>query len=389
MKNSGFILFFSIVLLLYSLINFYLLHRGWQAFSDTGVYRQWLLFFSLLLTLAYPLGRIAETYFRGRITDTLVYIGSFYLGFMIYAFFLLLLIDLVRLGNHLFHFFPAILTRHPLKSARFTGVAVLGLTLFIVIAGHINALHPRLRTLKISLAKPAGNLTKLNIVMVSDIHLGTIIRNSRLMKIIDAINRLQPDVVLLPGDVMDEDVAPVAEQNMAESFRRIKSGYGVYAVTGNHEYFGGVRQAISYMKEGNITVLQDSAVKVANAFYLIGRKDRMALRMGEGRKSLKDLLVEVDQQLPLILMDHQPFHLEEAQAAGIDLQLSGHTHHGQLFPFNLITKKVYELSWGYLQKAGTHYYVSCGVGTWGPPLRIGNRPEIVQIELRFLPPQTE
>lgn len=91
----------------------------------------------------------------------------------------------------------------------------------------------------------------------------------------------------------------------------------------------------------------------------------------------------VDISHPVILMDHQAFRLEEAESNGIDLQLSGHTHHGQLWPFNFITKKVYELSWGYKKKGKTHYYVSSGVGTWGPPIRTGNRPEIVNIRLRF------
>jgi predicted MPP superfamily phosphohydrolase len=94
-------------------------------------------------------------------------------------------------------------------------------------------------------------------------------------------------------------------------------------------------------------------------------------------------MAEVDKSYPVILMDHQPFRLAEAEANGVDLQLSGHTHHGQLWPFNLITKKVYELSWGYKKKGSTHYYVSCGVGTWGPPIRTANRPEIINIKLQF------
>jgi len=221
------------------------------------------------------------------------------------------------------------------------------------------------------------------LVLVSDVHLGTIIRNSRLLKIVDEINRLNPDVVLIPGDLIDEDITPVVEQNMAESLKQIRSKYGVFACTGNHEYFSGVEQTVSYIQQSNITVLQDSVVKIAGVLYLIGRKDLMVEKFSSGRKSLKELVKGLDLNLPVILMDHQPFHLEEAEQNGIDLQLSGHTHHGQIFPFNLITKKVYEKSWGYLKKGETHYYISCGVGTWGPPVRIGNTPEIVLITLLF------
>ncbi|HET7152240.1 MAG TPA: metallophosphoesterase, partial [Candidatus Kapabacteria bacterium] len=104
---------------------------------------------------------------------------------------------------------------------------------------------------------------------------------------------------------------------------------------------------------------------------------------GKQRKPLEELMRSVDKQRPVILMDHQPFRLEEAVQNGVDLQLSGHTHHGQLWPFNFITKRMYEVSWGYKKKENTHFYVSCGAGTWGPPIRTGNTPEIMHIRLSF------
>ena len=113
---------------------------------------------------------------------------------------------------------------------------------------------------------------------------------------------------------------------------------------------------------------------------IIGREDRSA---GKKRKSIQGLAEGMYSTTPLIVMDHQPFKLEEVVNAGADLQLSGHTHHGQLWPLNFITKKVYELSWGYLKKGNTHIYVSCGAGSWGPPVRLGNTPEIMQIKLIF------
>jgi uncharacterized protein len=131
-------------------------------------------------------------------------------------------------------------------------------------------------------------------------------------------------------------------------------------------------------------MLRDRSVKVADAFTLVGREDRSIQQFGSmKRKDLSDLMKDVDQSLPVILMDHQPFNLDDAVKNNIDLQLSGHTHHGQLWPFNFITDKVYELSYGYLRKGNTHFYVSCGVGTWGPPLRTTSRPEVVNIKLKF------
>jgi predicted MPP superfamily phosphohydrolase len=383
MKNSAFLIFFSIVLLLYGLINYYLFKRGWQALTFTPEYRHSFLILFLILVLAYPLGRLAERLYCCGFTQGIVFVGSLYLAFMVYAFFMVLIIDFLRLGNFLLGIFPSFIRENPGKTKFWIFLFTLFITAGTVLVGHINALHPRIKTYEITVNKTANQIKQLKIVLASDIHLGTIIRNSRLLKIVNKINSLHPDLVLLPGDVVDEDIAPVANQNMAVSLQKIQSKYGTFAITGNHEYFGGVDRAVRYIEESGITVLQDSVIKIAESFYLIGRKDLMAERMESGREPLNNLVENLDYRLPKILMDHQPFHLEQAQKNGIDLQISGHTHHGQLFPFNLITKKIYELSAGYLKKGNTHYYVSCGVGTWGPPVRIGNSPEIVQITVHF------
>jgi predicted MPP superfamily phosphohydrolase len=133
-------------------------------------------------------------------------------------------------------------------------------------------------------------------------------------------------------------------------------------------------------------MLRDDVVVVDGAVTLVGREDRSANWHGlRGRKPLGQLMAAVDKTRPVILLDHQPFNLEEGAAAGADLQVSGHTHHGQLWPFNYITESVYEVSRGYKQIDGMHVYVSTGFGTWGPPVRVGNRPEIVKITLHFRP----
>lgn len=383
MKTSSFIIFFSIVFTIYGLVNFYIFKRVWPGLTDTGIYRQLFLYSFLFLVLAYPIGRLAENLFRNVFTDFLVIVGSVYLGIMVYAFLLILVIDIFRLLNLLFSFFPAFLTRHPQKTARLVTLYGLLLVLLIVFFGYLNTLFLRVRTVPIDIQKSANGLKELNLVMVSDVHLGTVIRSGRLEKVVNRINALQPDVVLIPGDIVDEDVNSVAEQNMARILQKIKTTYGVYATSGNHEYFAGVEAVVNYMRQGGITVLQDSVVKVADAFYVAGRKDLMAERLADGRKSPDWILREVDKSLPIIMMDHQPYHLEVARQNGVDLQLSGHTHHGQLFPFHYITRMVYDLSWGYQKVENTHYYVSCGVGTWGPPIRTSSFPEIVQLKIRF------
>ncbi len=195
---------------------------------------------------------------------------------------------------------------------------------------------------------------------------------------------LKPDIVLLIGDIIDEDIKPVIRQNLGETLRKIESKYGVFGVNGNHEYIGGVDEACKYLEQHGITMLRDSAIVIANSFVLIGREDISGNRfMGKPRKPLDKIISKIDTSMPNILLDHQPLSLNDAVVNNIDLILCGHTHHGQLWPFNLITKAVYEVSCGYKLKNNTNIYVSCGVGTWGPPIRTSCRPELLNLRLKF------
>ena len=139
------------------------------------------------------------------------------------------------------------------------------------------------------------------------------------------------------------------------------------------------------MEQSGINILRDSIIKIDNAFYLAAREDRsISSFTGKKRKSLEEIIKDIDKSYPVILLDHTPMQLEEAERNNIDLQLSGHTHHGQFFPGNLITKMVYKLSWGYLKKGNTYYYVTSGAGTWGPPVRNVSKSEMVNIKVNFI-----
>jgi predicted MPP superfamily phosphohydrolase len=255
--------------------------------------------------------------------------------------------------------------------------------LLTVIGARLNQMSPQIKTLELTIHKKSP-LTELNIALISDVHLGTIICNSHFIRIVEKINSLNPDIVLFAGDLVDEDIEPVIRQNLGETLRQIKSKYGIFAVTGNHEYIGGVDAACKYLVDHGVVMLRDSAVKVAGGFTVVGREDISARQFGgRQRKPLGELMKNVDKSLPVVLMDHQPVHLNESAEQGADVQFSGHTHDGQLWPFNYIADAVYEVSWGYKLKGNTHIYVSCGVGTWGPPMRTGNRPEVVHVKLKF------
>lgn len=379
-------IFLIIALGIYGLVNFYILRRGGQALRGYPAPRIWFFMIMGLLILAYPAGRILAIAGRGTITGMLVRTGSFYMALMLHLFFILVVVDLFRLMNAVVRFFPRAITVHPERTGLIAFIISLGIAAGVLAGGYMNALHTRLRTLDIRIEKQAGaGRGRLNVVMASDIHLGTIMGGRRLDTIVDRINGLNPDIVLLPGDIVDESVSAAEEEKMASALRAIKAPLGVYSVTGNHEYYGGLAKNLEYLQRGGIRVLQDEAVLIGESFVLAGRKDPSALRHHEPRKSIGSILdgAGFDRKLPIILLDHQPVRLEEAQNAGVDLQLSGHTHAGQLFPLNLINKKIWEQYWGYLRKGITQYYVSCGVGTWGPPVRTGSVSEIVFIRIEF------
>jgi predicted MPP superfamily phosphohydrolase len=185
---------------------------------------------------------------------------------------------------------------------------------------------------------------------------------------------------------MDDRMELAEKKNLGEELRRLKAPLGVFAALGNHEYICCEGEAAyRYLTEQNITVLRDERIKINDSFFLIGRDDLSAGRRtgGEERKDLEALMDGIDRRFPVILMDHQPHNLGEAAEHGVDLQVSGHTHNGQMWPFNYIIRAMYELAWGYKRIGDTHYYVTNGAAVWGPPVRVGNRPEIVFIRLNF------
>lgn len=225
------------------------------------------------------------------------------------------------------------------------------------------------------------------IVLLSDLHLGYHNRRSDFKKWVDMINAEQPDLILIAGDIIDISVRPLMEENTAEEFHRLKAP--VYACLGNHEYYSNRPKARRFYREAGITLLQDSVAKIGN-LCIIGRDDRtnmqrksLAMIMEEARKKgfISDLHLGKHSNEFLILLDHQPYHLEEAEQNGIDFQFSGHTHHGQVWPVSWITDVLYEKAYGLLQKGNTRYYISPGMGIWGGKFRIGTQSEYVVLTI--------
>ena len=246
----------------------------------------------------------------------------------------------------------------------------------------------------------SGAAADLKIVLVSDLHLGYNIGLRQMEKMVAKINAEEADLVVIAGDIFDNEWEAVQEPaRMAELLRGIRSTYGVYACYGNHDIEEPILagftfrqrapkasspQMDAFLSDAGIQLLRDEGVLIAGSFYLYGRAD--AQRPGVGiseRKSPQEITQDMDKTRPIIVIDHQPRELAALAAAGVDIDLCGHTHDGQMFPGNLIVRPFWENFYGYLQKGSMHNIVTSGVGLFGPNMRVGTKAEICSITVHF------
>ncbi|NLJ43641.1 MAG: metallophosphoesterase [Bacteroidales bacterium] len=381
MKNYQLIIFLTVVLAIYTSANVYIYLKGYNAISafQHNRFRYFIVF--LLLASAFVAGKIIEARSSSVFSDILNIIGGFWMAFMLYGFIFLFLSDIVSLALRI----TGTLNQGNIAVYRKWAFIITLITSFsLIAAGFINALIPVTTKYDLTINKPAGEIKELKIAAVSDIHLGSIIRKRSIRELSGILSNLKPDLVLLLGDIVDGEMGPVLRDDLLQYFTCPKCNDGLYAITGNHEYIGGAQRTIPYIEGKGIRLLMDEVVTIEGGIQLIGRLDRDGKRFyGKERKPLKDLIAMADTARPMILLDHQPFNLEETEKYGIDLQLSGHTHNGQMWPLNYITSRIYELSYGYMKKGNTHIIVSSGFGIWGPRVRLGSRPEVLFITLRF------
>jgi len=244
--------------------------------------------------------------------------------------------------------------------------------------GSYMAYTPTVNTYSIQINKPYPE--DLNVVMFSDTHFGYLSGIKHAERLVKEVNALEPDLIIIPGDIIDDDLDIVEKKQIFTILGELEAKLGVYGSLGNHDKFRGeLSTLITAIETANIDILYDEVVILDGGLSLIGRKD-----YSEGeRLATEQLTSELDASMPIILLDHQPYEYAEAEQAGVDLVVSGHTHKGQVMPGNLITDRLFENDWGYLQKGELHTIVSSGYGFWGPPIRIGSQAEIVQIFIDF------
>lgn len=342
--------------------NIYIFVRALQQMSGAPVWVRVLvgvLYWVAALAFFVAMG-LRHSTLPAAVSHTLFSVGSTWLLFTLYMVIALAFSDLVHWAIPSF------------RGGFWVALVAVGVVLAY---GHWNYRHPHVVELELPIERPIEG-GEMRIVAVSDVHLGEGTGRKALRRYVEMINAQRPDVVLVAGDLIDNSVVPVVRDSMCEELNKID--VPIYMVAGNHEYISGLSQVEQLLATTPINLLRDSAAALPNGVQLIGRDDHSNRR----REPLAALIAKADTLRPIVVLDHQPYHLKEADSLGIDLQISGHTHRGQVWPFNLLTDRLYEQSYGYRRWSRAHIYVSSGLSLWGPPFRIGTQSEIVSIRLK-------
>ena len=287
-------------------------------------------------------------------------ISTSWLIVFLYLLIIFLVLDLGR--------FVHLVPKQWLHSNAWTAASITVAIAGLLIYGNIHYHNKVRESLTLTTSKHLSAPVK--VVMLSDLHLGYHNRKTEWQRWVKMINDEKPDLILVAGDIIDGYVRPLLEENMAADFHQLNAP--IVACLGNHEYISGIDKSLNFYKQAGITLLRDNIVTMGDVM-IAGRDDRSNSK----RKTVEQLTANADKSKYLILLDHQPYHLEEAQKAGIDFQLSGHTHEGQVWPISMLVHKMYENAWGFCQKGDTRYYVSSGLGIWGGKYRIGTRSEYI------------
>ena len=267
-----------------------------------------------------------------------------------------------------------------IPSSRISFFIPLILSIFIAIYGSFEAKNIRTERVTIRSPKIAESTGRLRIVQISDVHLGLIVRKERLEKILKEVKGVEPDLLVSTGDLVDGQINGLP--GLAELLRDINPRYGKFAITGNHEFYAGLKQAMDFTEKAGFTILRGEGLTIAGLFNIAGVDDPAGKNYGLFREvEEKKLLSGLPTEKFTLFLKHRPF-LDRNAIGLFDLQLSGHTHKGQIFPLGLITRLFYPADSGYLAlQNNSHLYVSRGSGTWGPPIRFLSPPEVTMIEI--------
>lgn len=370
------ILALIIIIILYFGGNYYMFLRMWQAIPPNVWGRAILIATMAVSILASILAMVAADALPLGLAKFCYSLGTAWIFILLYFVIAFLVKDLIALANKGLHFMPSdALSRYTTDNWVGLGFMVGFIALFML-CGYLKYNWKVRVEQPITISKSIGATDSLTIVAISDLHLGYGIGTKELKEWVKKINNENPDIVIIAGDIVDISTRPLIEDNMAVYFKDINAP--IYMCLGNHEYISGIEESLEFIKKTGIHLLRDSHTQIDSTCYIVGRDDKSNPK----RKTLSELTITLDKIKPIILLDHQPYDLDEAVACGIDFQFSGHTHQGQVWPISSITKLLYEKDHGYLKKGNTNFFVSSGIGIWGGKFRIGTQSEYIVVKMK-------
>jgi predicted MPP superfamily phosphohydrolase len=301
-------------------------------------------------------------------------LAEYYIYTLLYLFLLLGAVDLLGQTSLRFHFLPAHLIRH--RTTKLAAMLLVFCALIVIlISGNKRYNHIVKNEFSIQVPAQDTALDSLCICFVADMHLNNFTSNAFIENYVEHIEQIKPDIILYGGDMVER--SRISEEKLKlfnEKSGVIKAAYGKYIVGGNHDNY----RRNGYDEERDLFYLSDTLVKVADAFYLMGLRYRSSQA-----RPIAELKKMATENLPLILLDHAPYQLEDAYENNIDIQLSGHTHYGQVWPINYIIQGLFEIPRGYEKIKETHFFVTSGIQGWGTPIRTAGRSEIMVIRVQF------
>jgi len=373
-------LFLLTFFLLYGGMHFYAFMKARAAFAFNTLTGIGVALFMLIMILAPVIVRLSERAGFELFARLMSFAGYTWLGVLFLFVSGSLLIDIYRL----LMYSGGLIVKRDLSyltvSAKYAFLVPFVFSLAIAVYGYFEARDIRVETVTIKTSKIPAEVGRLRIAQISDVHLGLIVREERLKRILKEVKSVNPDILVSTGDLVDGQINKLT--GLAEILKSVNPRYGKFAITGNHEFYAGLAQALNFTENAGFKILRGEGLTIPGVINIAGVDDPQAKTYGLYRgKQEKDLLSVFPREEFVLLLKHRP--LVDKSAVGLfDLQLSGHVHKGQIFPFSIITGLYYPTQAGLANLSDiSRLYVSRGSGTWGPPIRFLSPPEVTVIDI--------
>lgn len=376
-------LFLLTFFVLYGLIHLFLFYTLTKTFQLIGFYNVIIALCLTILCFSPFLIRVLERNEWLTLARIFAFIGYLWMAAIFLFFVISIFFVLLKLILGSFFIF----------SSKFVFFLSTSMTFLLMIYGYFEAQNLKVEKITVLTSKLPSEVKKVKVVQISDLHLGLIIREERVKKVLKLVKELEPDILLATGDIVDGNANDIFQH--IELFNNINPPLGKFAITGNHEYYAGIEQSVNFIKASGFKLLRGETVNIANLITVIGVDDDTVNLYGNQLIDEASIFSSFKKERFTIFLKHKP-KVNMESIKHFDIQLSGHTHKGQIFPFNFLTKIAFPLDSGLFEIKEKDFfrkqeriirlqnpliYVSRGIGTWGPPIRILSSPEITYLEL--------